>query len=186
MQELKFLDIKQAKQYNKLVKKLYRKSFLLNERVPFFLLKSRTRKGKAKFYSICENEKFVGLMYQVYYNDIVYLFFFAIVEKLRGQGYGSRVLDAIKEQYKKKRIILMAEAIDEHSDNNAERVKRIEFYNRNGFCELGYRVWELDVIYTMLGYSKEKKTVSKQEFRDLMRDFWGDFLFNCVYKKISE
>ncbi len=186
MQQIQFLDIIEDKRNYRNTIKLYKKSFPLAERIPIFIMKSRAAKGKARFSSINENGQFVGLIYQVYYDDIVYIFFFAISEELRGQGYGSRVLAAIKEQYPHKRIILMAEAPDEKSRNNAERMKRIQFYNNNGFKEIGYHVMEVGVIYTMLCYNGNGKEVSKMEFRELMREFWGDFLFEHMYKKISE
>ena len=185
MKQIQFIDIVKDRRYHRNTINLYRNAFPIAERIPVFIMKSRAKRGKAGFYSLMENDKFVGLAYQVFYKDIVYIFFFAIEESLRGQGYGSNVLSCIKEQYPDKRIILMAEAPDEKSRNNEERIKRIRFYNSNGFNEIGYNVMEVGVIYTMLCYNSNGKEVSKPEFRELMREFWGDFLFEHMYKKIS-
>ena len=45
-------------------------------------------------------------VYNVYYKDIILIYYFAIDEELRGQGYGSRVLEYIKQKYNKNRIVL--------------------------------------------------------------------------------
>lgn len=98
MFDLKFLDINRNKHCSKAVKKLYNKAFPRNERAPFLFLKLLARKDKAQFIGVYDKDTFVGLFYNIYYKDIVYVFYLAIDESLRGQGYGRRVLEAIKEK----------------------------------------------------------------------------------------
>lgn len=183
MAELLFLDIKDDKKCKKEVKKLYNIAFPRNEKFPFFALNFLSRNNKAKFYGIYDKDNFIGLLYSIYYKDIVYVFYFAISEGLRGKRYGSKVLESIKEKYSKYRIILMIEEIDENSNNYNERVKRKKFYLNNGFKDLNYKVKEAGVIYEMLGYNNE---VTHEEYRDLMKYYFGETLYNYVYKKISK
>lgn len=125
-------------------------------------------------------------MYNVYYKDIIYVFYLAINENLRGQGYGSKILNLIKDKYSNHRIILNIEEIDKNSDNYKQRVKRKEFYKKNGFYDLNYTIKEAGVTYEMLMYSKKNKDVTKEEFMQLMNSYLGNFLFKYVYKKISD
>lgn len=186
MSKLNFLDIKNNKQCNKKVKKLYTEAFPENERVPFSFLKLLARKNKAEFCGIYDKDTFVGLVYNIHYKDIVYVFYLATEKNLRGQGYGSKILEYIKEEYNQHRIILMVEEIDKKSDNYKERIKRKDFYYNNGFKDFNYKVKELNVIYEMLGYSKENKEVSCKEYKELMRYYWGKILYKYVYEKINK
>ena len=77
----------------------------------------------------------------------------------------------------------MIEEIDENSNNYNERLKRKKFYLNNGFKDLNYKVKEAGVIYEMLGYNNE---VTHEEYRDLMKYYFGEILYNYVYKKISK
>lgn len=186
MFNLTFLDIKNNKKIYKKVKKLYNDAFPQNERVPISFLKLLARKDKAKFYGISDNEKFVGLVYNVYYKDIVFVFYLAIDKEQRGQGYGSKVLQVIQEKYCNHRIILNIEQIDKNSDNYEERLKRKTFYQRNGFYELNYTIREAKVVYEMLCSNKDNRRVEPDEYKELMRYYWGDLLYKYGYKKISE
>lgn len=180
---IKFLNLKENKKYEKQIKKLFIKAFPKEERAPYIILKMLAKKEKANFCVIEDDEKFVGLIYNIFYKDIVYVFFFAIDDSLRGQGYGSIVLKELQNKYTKKRIILMIEEIDEKSDNYKERVKRKEFYEKNGFKDFNYKIKEMGVIYQMLGCSEK---VSKEEYLELMKNYFGKFLFKMVYERINK
>lgn len=88
MNNLNFLDIKNNRECNKKVIKLYKEAFPKEERIPIWLLKKLARKNKANFYGIYDNEKFIGLIYNIYYKDIVFIFYLAIDKETRGKGYG--------------------------------------------------------------------------------------------------
>ena len=179
MSNLTFLDIKNNKGCSKKVGKLYNVAFPKEERVPIWILKLLERENKAKFYGIYDNKKFVGLIYNVYYKDIVFIFYLAIDNKLRGQGYGSKVLESIKQKYSKYRIILCIEEIDKNSNNYNQRIKRKEFYIKNGFKEANYTIKERNIIYEMLYYNKK---VSLQEYKELIKNYFGKILYRYFYK----
>ena len=175
MNNLDFIDIKK----NKKVTKLYNEAFPKDERIPIWLLKILARKNKAKFYGIYDNEKFVGLVYNIFYKDIVFVFYLAIDKATRGQGYGTKVLDSIKEKYKNYRIILCIEPVDENSDNYEQRVKRKNFYLKNGFKDSNYTIKERNIIYEMLYYNEN---VTSQEFQELMKNYFGKAVYSYFYK----
>lgn len=176
MNNLDFIDIKK----NKKVTKLYNEAFPKDERIPIWLLKILVRKNKAKFYGIYDNEKFVGLVYNIFYKDIVFVFYLAIDKGTREQGYGTKVLDSIKQKYKNSRIILCIEPVDENSDNYEQRVKRKKFYLKNGFEDSNYIIKERNIIYEMLYYNEN---VALQEFEEMMKNYFGKMLYEKFYKK---
>lgn len=184
MIDLIFLDVKKNARCKKEVKKLYHEAFPRNESAPFSVLTFFAKKRKAKFCGIYDKDTFVGLVYNIYYRDIVYIYYLAIEKELRGKGYGSRVLETLKQKYRERRIILMMEEMDENSDNYEERVKRQKFYHNSGFIDLNYKVKEAKVVYEMLEADNVKRQVSRGEYMDLMRNFWGEILYKYVYEKI--
>lgn len=180
MINLTFLDINNNKRYSKKVEKLYNEAFPKEERIPIWLLKLLAKKNKAKFYSIYDKEKFVGLIYNIYYKDIVFIFYLAIDEELRGKGYGKKVLEYIKKEYSNLRIILSIEQIEKNSNNYEQRTKRKKFYTKNGFEDANYTIEERNVKYEMLYYNEN---VSLQEFKELMKNYFGKRLYKYFYKK---
>lgn len=60
--------------------------------------------------------------------DITHVLFLAVEETLRGNGYGSQILDAIRRAYPDKRLILDVEMPDPEAENQEQRTKRIAFY----------------------------------------------------------
>ena len=186
MLKLDFIDAKHNKESIKDLKKLYKEAFPKNEQVPFWLLKRLSKKENVEFYGIYEESKFAGLVYNVIYKDIVFIFYLAIDKNARGNGYGGKILSSLKEKYKNHRIVLNIEEVDENRENFEQRKRRKNFYIKNGFYDLNYTIKEYGEDYEMLCYNEEGKHVSKEEYMCLMRNYFGDFLYNFVYKKISE
>lgn len=182
MINLAFIDIKNSTECSEKVIKLYNEAFPKEERIPIWLLKLLARKSKANFYGIYDNEKFVGLIYNIYYKDIVFIFYLAIDKELRGQGYGSKVLEHIKYKYSKHRIILSIEQVNKNSSNYKQRMKRKEFYVKNGFKDANYTIKERNVIYEMLYYNEKYTKVDLQEFENMMKNYFGKILYQYFYK----
>lgn len=177
---IKYKDIKNKKE----IKDLYIESFPKIERIPFVILRILDKKD-VDFFGIYDEGKFVGIAYNFKYKDIVYILYLAVSKEVRQQGYGSHILNGIKEMYKKNRIILNIEEILEDSDNYEQRVKRKNFYIKNGFYDLNYTVTEVGVEYEMLCYNEDNKIVSKEEYNNLLRKFLGKTLYNLI-KQIKE
>lgn len=182
MNKLKLINIQKC---NKRVKKLYKEAFPRNERLPIFILNRLNKQGTSDFFEIYKKNRFIGMLYNVYYKDIVFILYLAIDNKLRGQGYGSKVLELIKDKFNEKRIILNIEQVNKNAFNNEQRLKRKKFYQNNGFKSLNFTVKEGTEIYEMLCYSKNNSNVDKKEYEILVKNFLGKFLYK-VYKKISE
>lgn len=176
---IKYKDIKNKKE----IKDLYIKSFPKIERMPFFLIKF-LNKENVDFFGIYDQKKFVGISYNFKYKDIVCIFYLAVSKEVRKQGYGSKILSNIKEMYNGNRIILNIEEILENSENYEERVKRKNFYIKNGFYDLNYTVSEVGIEYEMLCYNEDNKIVSKEEYNNLLSNFFGKILYKFM-KKIN-
>jgi len=177
---IRFKNVKKTGSTYKDVKRLYHAAFPADERVPFWFLMAKSRKDNAEFYSIYDKEKWVGFVYLIGYQDIIYVFYLAVSEKERGSGYGSKILKKITAKYQDKRIILLIEPVDKKAENYEERVNRKKFYEKNGFRDLNYLVTEKNVIYSAFGYGSR---VSKKEYFSLIKNYFGKMLFTLYYRK---
>lgn len=167
----------------KRIKNLYKKAFPIEERAPFFMIKKNAINGKASMLVVKDRDEFIGFLYLVCHLDMAYLFFFAIEPDKRGKGYGSIVLGKLKEKYAGKRLFLAREQLDENSNNYEERVKRHEFYLRNGFEDLPCKIKEAGVIYDVMGIGGN---ISALEYDGLISSWAGKWIRRIVDMRIIE
>lgn len=120
---------------------LYRSAFPKNERKPISVIRSMQKKGKCDVWCFTENRKFLGLATTVNGDDgKVLLDYFAVTKKERSRGLGSQMLPLILQQYNGRDVFGEIEIADENADNFKERVRRKQFYLRNGMRALGIQV----------------------------------------------
>ena len=162
-------------------KKLYNTAFPKYERIPYFILKLFTLNKNVKFTEYYDNNVFVGITYTAETDYTLYLYYFAISDNLRGKGYGSKILNHLKTLYPNKTITLNIEPLDENSTNYNDRLRRYEFYKRNGFYNSGYTVYEVGggftVLYTKYNIDNGKTfTFNAQEFVKVFKKLSGGFI----------
>ena len=94
-----------------------------------------------------------------------YVYFIAIDKNKRSKGYGRAAMNKILEVYSQLQIVLDFEEIDENAENYIQRIRRKNFYLRNGFHETGN--------YTLLSEDRFEVVCSsgklrKEAFKDLL------------------
>ncbi len=178
---MKRIELQPAKNYKKQTRTLYRSAFPKEERAPLFMLYRWEKAGKGAFYAVCDGDAFAGLVYIIKREQIVYIFFLAIEEAQRGRGYGTEVLAEVRSRYPDCVVTLMIEDTDEiAADNYAERIRRLHFYQANGFTQLHVKINEAGVDYELLG---TEQTVTQADFLAMMRWFVGNPLYRYLYRK---
>ncbi len=147
------------------LKKLYRSTFPISEKKPFGLMLKKRNEDSMELMTVeDENRAFLGLVITILHKDIVLLDYFAISPNLRGKGIGSQVLSLLKSRYPKKRILLEIEDPEEVCKNQEERLRRKDFYLRNGFSVQDYKVWLFGVKMLIL---TNEATVSFNEYHEI-------------------
>ena len=174
---LNFINSKQNKNILKEIHSLYESSFPADEKVPYFILKQKAKKDISDIIGIYDHEEFIGFVILVFDKDIVFLWYLAIQEDKRNKGYGSFILQVLKNKYSDKRIILNVEEV-----KTEKQLKRKQFYIKNGFLDCGFKTMEYGVIYEML-YMNDK--VSCDEYLDMMRKYSIPALVDKNYKLYS-
>lgn len=124
--------IKKSSNYKE-VKDLMKRAFPKNERMPMWLLNYWAKKDGYDFWSYYDGEDFCGICFAVINKKTLFIWYLAVNDKMRSCGYGSAILNDVKEKYAGCEITLNVEPLYTTADNYEQRVKRIAFYARNGF-----------------------------------------------------
>ncbi len=137
------------------VKALYVDAFPPEERKPFSIIEDKVREGSMEILCMEEDGRFLGLAIMILHGDIALLDYLAVSPESRGCGVGTRTLSLLKERYPDRTLLLEIEDPDEPSDNTAERLRRQDFYARNGMVSMDYRVWLFGVKMIILTDGEE-------------------------------
>ena len=122
------------------VEALYMEAFPAAERKPFQMLLDRQASGQVDILAIRGEKGFAGLAIAAMEGELVLLDYFAMAPDQRGRGAGSRALALIGEYYLGKRLFLEIEEPDPEAANQPQRLRRLVFYQRNGYRDTGLRV----------------------------------------------
>ena len=129
------------------VSSLLESAFPIEERPPTeYFFKSLERKEN-KLFAYYLNNTFIGFTYLCFYQDVCYIFFLAVSENYRHQGYGGQIIEDIKASYPEHVILLCFEEIDPKYDNYVERLQRKNFYYSHGFQDNKLKTNEFGVIF---------------------------------------
>ncbi|MGM9883809.1 GNAT family N-acetyltransferase [Streptococcus hyointestinalis] len=138
-----------SKEYKK-VKKLYESAFPAYERLPYLPLVLLATRKNTHFDAYYDGDTFCGFTYSVMSKEAVYILFLAVNDVHRGKGYGSAILEDFKERAGQRALVLTIEPLESDAKNYDERLKRLAFYERNGFKATPYTYHEGKEYYTVL------------------------------------
>lgn len=169
---MELVEIKNTKTESERLERLYIEAFPAEERFPFKLLKKRALSGKADFWNLVKEGRWVGMAYLLHCGNLVYLFYFAIDAEQRRKGYGTEAIKAILEHYRGNRVFLALEDWLEECENSDERIKRHDFYLNCGLEDLPYKMREMSMIYRLMGVGGK---VEPDEYRTMMDGYFGWF-----------
>ena len=123
------------------LKRLYRSAFPASEKKPFWLIKKKARDGITDILGLLDdNNRLVGEIITIAWRDLLLVDYFAIAEKNRGQGCGTRALELLRQRYDDRRILLEIETPQVPCENLQQRIRRKQFYHSCGFDSMDYHV----------------------------------------------
>ncbi|WP_052723767.1 GNAT family N-acetyltransferase [Paenibacillus wulumuqiensis] len=165
-----------------LVKKLYHKAFPKRERIPMIVLLRKAKKEGVHFVAYYDREEFIGFAYMFSRNNITFIFYLAIDASRRSKGYGKTILSMIEADYPEHRLVLNIEELDSTADNYTQRVKRKDFYLKNGYKNAAYRMIQAGECYEVMVKGPE---LNKTEFLQLFQNLLGRLLFVMFKPKLQ-
>ena len=137
------------------LKKLYKSAFPKEERKPFALIKRMKQRGYCDVLSFHEDGNFLGLAITVFYENDVLIDYFAVNEKKRGLGLGTKMLGILLNQYKTSRVFLEVERPYPKKQGFDTKLKRKSFYLKQGFCDTGVAIRLFGVEFDLLSFGGE-------------------------------
>lgn len=153
------------------IEPLFVSAFPENERPPANHFFASFENPINKLFGFYDNDVFVGFTSVIEYKDICYIFFLAVQDGLRGQGYGSKIISEIKNIYSNYVILLCYEEVDEKYEDNAKRIKRADFYSKNGFICNNLKTKEFGVVFQTAYYGKH--TVPFEDYEQIFAIGFG-------------
>lgn len=139
------LRVEKVTRKNKKVKEVYMDSFPKKERMPYLMMLLMAKKEDTNFLAFYDEDVFCGFVYMARSNNIIFVMFLAVDRNIRSKGYGSKILNEIFSLYPNDKIIISIERCDVDAEDIDIRLRRKDFYLRNGFIESGYLI-ELEHI----------------------------------------
>lgn len=164
------IPLSQNKAARKAAKKLYRTAFPKEERLPWWLLRLNATRQGIGLTAWMEGDTFCGFTSSATVDGLHFLLFFAVEEQLRGKGYGSQILTQIQKE--QPNVALNVETLDPGAENYAQRQTRFAFYQKNGFHDTGYHVWEVGGMFRVLATRPLDVPQYKKIFRKLTLGLW--------------
>ena len=144
-----------------------KKVFPKEELMPMWLIRILSYKKNCNFTVYYDNDLFVGILFTIEFEDTLFVFYIAVNDKIHSKGYGSELLKVIFNKYPNKSITLFIETMDDKTAINYEqRIKRLKFYEKNGFIhtglKAGFKTPFVDILSTDKDYNKLKaKSIMK-------------------------
>ena len=144
----------------------------------FGFFEYRAAHGKADFTSYWNQDELVGFSYILRNEKSVYVFYLAVAEDQRGKGFGSEMLENIKKKYKNHTIALAIEPPVSNADNYEQRVKRKNFYIKNGLAPQMEHMEYAGEKYEIMSFGG---TMTDDDYQRLMNEWLGGFL-SLIFK----
>ncbi|WP_115727794.1 GNAT family N-acetyltransferase [Actinomyces culturomici] len=134
------------------VRRLYLRSFPKAEQLPLPLLHAISLRRSCHFLAWFEEGASApcALSYAYVIQDLAYIGFLAVDQTLRSRGVGTRILQEFQRRYPDKVHVLEIEPVEEDAENAEQRLKRLAFYERNGFTPTNLTTHQFGEDYTVL------------------------------------
>lgn len=173
------ISTRKVKLSNTDIKRIYFEAFPKKERMPFPMMVAMSKLWNTQFVGFYDGDVPCGFIYLASMSKIVFVMFLAVDKRLRSKGYGSSILQQLKNEHPDKKIIISIESCDNSAPDIALRKRRKAFYMRNGYQETGY-------MMKLGGVAQEiiitNGTFVKREFRS----FFALYSNGIMWPKIWE
>ncbi|MBP7857406.1 MAG: GNAT family N-acetyltransferase [Prevotella sp.] len=119
------------------IRHLYETAFPKEEQIPWDELMLLVKSMSLDFTAYFDEDEMIGFTIVYPRKSFNWFWYFAVRPELRGNGRGQKILSYLIDKYKGQTSILDMESPDQDCDNKEQRVRRHDFYLRNGFRDTG-------------------------------------------------
>ncbi len=165
------------------IKRIYFESFPPNERMPFPMMIAMSKLWNTQFLGFYDGDTVCGFVYLAQNSKIVFVMFLAVDKSLRSKGYGSAILQEIKNKYPDKKLIISIEPCDDNAPDNELRKRRKAFYMRNGYKETRYMMKLNGVVQEIIITNGD---FVKKEFRSFFAFYSNGTMWPRIWERYME
>lgn len=159
--------------------KLYRQAFPRYERKPFAIIRSMYKKGNTDIWHFEKEGKFSGFVFTVNRENAILIDYLAVTSNSRGKGIGSEIIAQMRNHYTPKGIFVEIESVFAKCDNVEERLRRKEFYLKNGMIPMKVMVVLFGVEMELLGIDCK---LNFDEYFEFYHDVYGGMADKHVWE----
>ena len=152
-------------------------AFPKNERFPFIGLLAMALQKRVNLQAVYDHDNFIGLIFWTYAEKIIYIGYLAVAPIWRGKGYGSQILNLMKQNHPNQEIVLDIEPVIKTAKNYSQRINRLLFYKHNGFKLTQDNLVDEGGHYSILSSDESFKKRNLSQLLERMS-------FNCYKFKI--
>ena len=165
------------------IQKLYVSAFPRVERPPVNMFFNEAKKSDNELLGFYLDNRFIGFTNLLFYKDLCYMFFLAVSPEYRNEGFGSQIIQEAFKEYPDKTFVLCYDEVDEkYSDNNL-RIRRRNFYLRNGFKDNNLKTLEYGVRYDTVYHGHHQ--IPFEDYLGLMIHCYGPLAKKYIKKASS-
>lgn len=121
------------------VKDLYLESFPEAELIPWAEMETMFDQDYAHLFVFYNEDEPVAFVSGLVSKSHFYVNYLAVSNQHQSKGYGSLILKLVDDYFPGRDLVLEIEPLDQDSNNYSQRVKRWQFYQRNGFKTSPYQ-----------------------------------------------
>lgn len=158
---------------------LYRQAFPRYERKPFAIIRSMYKKGQTDIWYFEKDGRFVGIVITVNRDNAVLIDYLAICPNVRGSGIGSAIIAQMQKQYAPRGIFVEIESVFAKCENQEERLRRKDFYIKNGMTPMNVMVVLFGVEMELLGINCK---LTFDEYYEFYHDVYGKLADKHVWE----
>ncbi len=154
------LEYIRLKEFKEKLHRIYLRDFPESERMPYYMIKKYYKNKKIKILALKDEKRnIVAYSMITEHNGYILLLYLAVLKDKRKNGYGSLLLNMLKEKLKNKNMIIIEiESLDSSLKLNEEekiiRQKRRSFYIKNEYLSTNIDVLlydcKMEILYTNL------------------------------------
>ena len=139
----------------KKIRELFDTSFPEEERTPMWILELISHRKNVEFLAYYDEGKLCGVSCTFFDKKNVFVLYLAVNSTVRSKGYGSQILQSIKNLSEGKPVYVVIEPVIKNCANFEQRTKRLNFYSKNGFFQTRFIMQDSSGQYQVLCTQKD-------------------------------
>lgn len=169
---LRAVSINKSMKDYRTIREIYKKSFPKAEQCPMWVLRLMSHRREIHSEAFYDCTALCGFCYYMVNERTIFILYLAVNPDARSKGYGSQILSWLKEKYQGRTIFLDVEKKDAKAPNAVQRIRRMDFYRKNGILETNHFFDYDDVSYEILSTDRN---FGEKEYMENFKSFFRIF-----------